>query len=124
MPFSKAAAWHGVSRCCSTAPPCRPESFELNQSLSPDTFLKIEAFRFTGVNPFPPPLTYEGPPVNNSPGVKKPPPGGPRGAPRKAGGVTSILKRSLGRFARKFSGPNSCILFFNGFLASGASKSG
>ena len=28
---------------------------------------------------------YEGPPVNKCPGVSKPPPGGPRGAPRRAG---------------------------------------
>jgi hypothetical protein len=49
---------------------------------------------------------YEGPSVNKSPGVNKPPPGRPRGAPRKTGSATSILKRSLARFARKFFGPN------------------
>jgi hypothetical protein len=30
----------------------------------------------------------------------------PRGAPRKTGSVTNILKRSLARFARNFFGPN------------------
>jgi hypothetical protein len=29
---------------------------------------------------------YEGPPVNKSPGVHKPPPGGPRGGPEEGGG--------------------------------------
>ena len=43
------------------------------------------------------------------------PPGAPGGPPRGAGRVTSILKRSLARFARKFFGPNSCIFVFNGF---------
>jgi hypothetical protein len=57
-------------------------------------------------------LQYEGPAIKKGPGVDKPPPGGPRGAPRKTGGATGILKRSLARSARTFFGPNSCILVF------------
>jgi hypothetical protein len=48
---------------------------------------------------------YEGPPINRSSGVNKPPHGGPRGAPR-GGRVTSILQRSLVRFARFLFDPN------------------
>jgi hypothetical protein len=54
---------------------------------------------------------YEGLPVNKSPGVNKPPPGGPRGG---AGSATSIFKRSLACFARNFFDPNSCVWVFNG----------
>jgi hypothetical protein len=69
---------------------------------------------------------YAGPPVNTSPVVNKPPPGGPRGAPRRGERYQQCAEVVGALRAPFFFGPNSCIWVFNGFwwfLGSGASKS-
>ena len=70
---------------------------------------------------------YEGPPINKGPGVNKPPPGGPLGAPRKTGGRYQHFEEIVGALrAQIFRSEKMHIVFQRIFevFASGASKSG